>query len=447
MKTNMLPASTPRIPFPGLSMVKRIFALTLGLLVNTTFVHGQRTDSGADADRQNFQMLLQKVEQLEARNAQLEARVAQLEGANYGKTRVSSSPSPTSPGMSSANKTEPRDEQVETSETEASETLLKIRGYGDFTLHGDNQKGDKTSFSLGELNLFITSNISEKFKFLTELVFEADQTNVFKAEPERVLLQYSYSDYLKLSAGRYHTAIGYYNTAYHHSTWFQTTTGRPYLFQFEDDGGILPVHNVGVSASGQIPSGPLGLHYVVEVGNGRASRSPQDEPVQNVVDEGTHKAVNLALFARPEAIPDLQVGFFAYHDVLTPFGLPNTGQTILDAYAVLVRPRFEWLNEALVIRDTPLGGRLFQTPGFYTQISERFGSYRPYFRYQYVNAPNNEPVFQNSYGIVVGRRQGPSVGLRYDASESVAVKLQYDYTSFRQQQAISSLALQVGFTF
>src|ERR1700751_5284549 len=108
MKSNILPASTPRIPFPGLSMVKRIFALTLFLLVNATFVHGQRTDSGADADRQNFQMLLQKV--------------AQLEGANYGKTRVSSSPSPTSPGMSSANKTEPRDEQVETSETEASET-------------------------------------------------------------------------------------------------------------------------------------------------------------------------------------------------------------------------------------------------------------------------------------------------------------------------------------
>jgi len=36
---------------------------------------------------------------------------------------------------------------------------------------------------------------------------------------------------------RYHTAIGYYNTAYHHSTWFQTTTGRPFLFEFEDKGG------------------------------------------------------------------------------------------------------------------------------------------------------------------------------------------------------------------
>src|SRR5207253_8531806 len=37
--------------------------------------------------------------------------------------------------------------------------------------------------------------------------------------------------------------------------------------------------------------------------------------------------------------------------------------------------------------------------------------------------------------------------LRYDASESVAVKLQYDYTQLRRQEAIHGLALQVGFTF
>ena len=425
----------------------RILLLLLGVLMNTTLVQGQQSDTTAESENQNIQMLLQKVKQLEARDAQLEARVAQLEAFHRGNTAAPTAQATPEPTMSSPHETEEQAEEAQPAEAEAGETQLKIRGYGDFNLHGDSHPGDKTSFSLGELDLFITSNVSEKFKFVTELVFEADQTNAFKAEPERVLLQYSYSDYLKLSAGRYHTAIGYYNTAYHHSTWFQTTTGRPFLFQFEDEGGILPVHNVGISASGLIPSGRLGLHYVAEAGNGRASRSPADEPVQNEVDEGTHKAVNVALFARPEAIPDLQVGFSAYHDVLTPLGIPNVGQTILDAYAVLVRPRFEWLNEALVIRDTPLGQRLFQTPGFYTQISERFGSYRPYFRYQYVNAPNNEPVFQNSYGIVVGRRQGPSLGLRYDASESVALKLQYDYTSFRQQQAISSLALQVGFTF
>jgi len=36
--------------------------------------------------------------------------------------------------------------------------------------------------------------------------------------------------------GRYHTAIGWYNTAYHHSAWMQTAIGRPLLFAFETTG-------------------------------------------------------------------------------------------------------------------------------------------------------------------------------------------------------------------
>jgi hypothetical protein len=188
----------------------------------------------------------------------------------------------------------------------------------------------------------------------------------------------------------------------------------------------------------------MGLHYVAEVGNGRASRSPlTQEPVQNVVDDQNHKAFNLALFARPEAIRGLQVGFSVYRDLLAPINSPRIGETILAAHAVFVRPRFEWLNEALVVRHAIFGtSQVFNTPGFYTQFSRQLGSYRPYFRYQYINASGTEPVFPD-----VRLRQGPSVGLRYDASESVALKLQYDYTDSRARAARNALALQVGFTF
>jgi hypothetical protein len=335
-----------------------------------------------------------------------------------------------------------------------SKTLLRIRGFGDASFQGSDEKGSTTSFALGQLNLFVTSDISEKFKFLGEIVFEsgpdnfygipAGRTNEFGVDVERYLLQYSYNDYFNLAVGRYHTAIGFYNTAYHHSTWFQTTTGRPLLFQFEDTGGILPIHNVGVSASGRIPSGGLGLHYVAEIGNGRASRSPlQQEPVQNEVDENNHKAFNLALFARPEAIHGLQVGFSGYHDLLTPLAAPPVSENILAAHAVYMLPNFEWLNEVVLVRHSPEGtSRVFNTPGFYTQISKRFGSYRPYFRYQYINAPNSEPIFPD-----VGLRAGPSVGLRYDAAESVALKLQYDYNTLRAQPGVNALTLQLGFTF
>src|SRR5438309_3862484 len=379
------------------SLMLKVLPILLGILLSARVARAQQTADPADQDKQTIRVLLQRVEQLEA-------RVTQLEAARQGvpapaPTQVSQQATTPSEAETEAQAEQPSEPE----RMDLSKTLLRMRGFGDITLHGDNNKGDTTSFSLGQLNLFVTSDVSEKFKFLSEIVFEAGTDNAVGVDVERLLLQYAPNDYFNLSAGRYHTAIGYYNTAYHHSTWLQTATGRPFLFEFEDKGGILPIHNVGVSASGLIPSGKLQLHYVAEVGNGRASRSPLDEAVQNVVDENNLKAFNLALFARPEKIRGLQVGFSGYRDVLTPLNQARIGETIFDAYGVIVRPNFEWLNEALVIRHAPQGAsRIFHTPGFYSQISKRFGSYRPYFRYQYVNAPDNDPIFGPVYNTPIG---------------------------------------------
>jgi hypothetical protein len=435
MKSCIVPPT--RATRKGTGWIFKALPMLLGILLSTGAVRAQQTPDPPDPDKQTIRMLLERVEQLEARVTQLEAaRQAVPAVAPAHGTRPASTPPESDTETQAEQPSEPE-------RMDLSKTLLRMRGFGDITLHGDNHKGDTTSFSLGQLNLFVTSDVSEKFKFLSEIVFEADTKNAVGVDVERMLLQYSPNDYFNLAVGRYHTAIGYYNTAYHHSTWFQTTTGRPFLFEFEDKGGPLPIHNVGVSASGLIPSGRLGLHYVAEVGNGRASRSFASEPVQNLVDENNHKAFNLAFFARPESVRGLQAGFSVYRDVLAPANSPRIGETILAAHAVFVRPKFEWLNEVLVIRHAPFGlSHVFETPGFYTQLSKQFGSYRPYFRYQYLNESDQEPVFPD-----IGLRHGPSVGLRYDASESVAVKLQYDYTRLRAQEAINGLALQVGFTF
>jgi hypothetical protein len=453
----------------GQSMGKRAMVVLLGILMTTAGLRAQEAASGADPDKQTIQMLLRRIERLEARVAQLEGtrtEPARTETANAAAppaaTQIAAHPpagpaaGPATPPQTGAQSSEPEQEaeHLEPERMDMSKTLLRLRGFGDITFHGSDQKGSTNSFSLGQLNLFVTSDISEKFKFLSEIVFESGpdnfynvpggRRNEFGVDVERYLVQYSYNDYFNLAIGRYHTAIGFYNTAYHHSTWFQTTTGRPLLFEFEDSGGILPIHNVGMSASGRIPSGPLGLHYVAEIGNGRASRNPlSDEPVQNEVDENNHKAFNLAVFARPEAIRGLQLGFSGYHDKLMPVGLPRVDETILAAHAVYMVPKFEWLNELVLVRHSPEGtSQVFNTPAFYTQIAKRFGSYQPYFRYQYINGSDREPIFPD-----VGRIEGPSVGVRYDASESVALKLQYDYNVERHQPVNNALRLQLGFTF
>lgn len=412
-------------------------------LLSPGFLAAQQSSNADPSDKETIRALLQRVEQLEARVAQLEAKQqpAASAGAAPAQAPAPQAPPPSPPVVSD---TAPTPEQGEITEEQRMDmkTRMQIRGFGDVTFHGSDLKGSHTAFSLGQLNLFVTSDVSEKFRFLSEIVFEADPTNLVGVDVERLLLQYSKNDYFNLAVGRYHTAIGFYNTAYHHAAWLQTATGRPLLFQFEDNGGILPIHNVGASLSGLIPSGKLGLHYIAEVGNGRASHSPDAEAVQNVVDENNGKAVNFAVFARPDALRGFQTGFSVYHDGLQPIGQPHIDELIFDAHAVMQRPTFEWLNEAVLIRHAVNGGHVFGTPAFYTQISKAFGPYRPYFRYQYINESPNEPMFP-----FIGLNYGPSVGVRYDASESVALKLEYDRTAFRQQSSTNGLALQFAFTF
>jgi BMFP domain-containing protein YqiC len=403
---------------------------------------------GDEAGEAISQMRAQ-IADLEARLRELEARQAQ--GAGAAAQTAQAAPAPAALAASPAETAaEPAAGPVghaaaqhdgDHEQTPGGPPRMELQGFADVNFHVSNQKGTTNSFSLGQLDLFMTSRLSEKFSVLGELIVEAGQDNRFSFEIHRLLLRYAPNDYLNLSAGRYHTAIGFYNTAYHHGSWFQTAVNRPFIFAFESKGGILPLHNVGVAATGRIPSGSLGLHYIAEVGNGRASRSRLDAAVQTAVDDNNGKSFNLGLFSRPKSLPGFQTGFSFYRDSLTPAGAPRVGQSIMAGHVVYQNRLYEVLNEAVVVRHER-EGRVFYTPGLYTQFSRRFGDLRPYARYQYVNVPGDDPVYPD-----VGRRNGPSVGLRYDVSEFAAFKAQYDHTQRRRQSPIDELLLQFAFTF
>ncbi len=411
----------------------------------------QQPASG-DGDHELIRQLLQRVQQLEAEVRELKARESAASASTATSSAVSSStasstaslpPNPPTPAPTqSAQAPAPFNQGPMIMPDAHGSPSMNFRGFSDVSYHASDQSGTTNAFALGQFNLFITSKLSERIGVLAEAVLEADQNNGFGFELERLLLQYSASDHFNINVGRYHTAIGWYNTAYHHSTWMQTAVGRPLAFDFEDKGGILPVHNVGISVNGTIPSGSLGLHYVAEVGNGRTSRSPLDEPVQNVVDENNGKAVNFALFVRPDNLPGFQAGFSVYHDHLTPAGGPNIGETIFAAHAVYQSSVFEWLNEAVMIRDAINGtSRVDHVPTFYSQISRKIGPVRPYFRYQYINAPDTRFIFPD-----IGFIHGPSLGIRYDFSDFAAFKIQYDRTD-RHQGGVNGITTQLSFAF
>ena len=404
--------------------------------------------ASSDAEREAAELLLRRVTELEARVRELEARQSGAAAAQAAPDATTAPASNTEAAAARAANdphaghdaaAAPQDDPAQGEHT--GPPRLQIQGFADLGFRATNEPGRTNSFGLGQLDLFLTSRLSEKFSVLGELIVEAGEDNAFNFEIHRLLLRYQHNDYLALSAGRYHTAIGYFNTAYHHGAWFQTAANRPFIFAFESKGGILPLHNVGLSAQGRIPRAPLGLRYVVEFGNGRAARSPQDRAVQTSVDENNGKAFNAAVFARPRQVPGLQTGLSVYRDNLTPRVGPNVGQTIFAGHLVYQDSLYELLNEAVLLRHTT-PGHDSHAIGLYTQFSRRFGRSRPYFRYQHLNVPDGFPLFPNT-----GRRNGPSFGLRYDVSDYAALKLQYDRTWRRRLTTIDELLLQLAFTF
>src|SRR2546426_5386013 len=146
---------------------------------------------------------------------------------------------------------------------------LHFRGFTEVEYTAGDAKGRPGGFELGQFVLHLTSPLARKVGFFGELS-ATPRADEYRFEVERSFIRYDYNDLFKVSAGRYHTPIGYWNTAFHHGLWLQTTVRRPEQIQF---GGVyVPVHFVGVIAEGKLPSGGLGLGYAAGVGNGRSEQ-------------------------------------------------------------------------------------------------------------------------------------------------------------------------------
>ena len=336
---------------------------------------------------------------------------------------------------------------VEVSRQNVVSDRLKLRIFGDVGYSATDNKAVTNTFSIGSLDLFMTARLSDKVSVLGEILFVSQLDNSITPDVERLLLQYRHNDYLTLSAGRYHASIGYYNTAFHQGAWFETAIGRPYMYAFDDQGGFLPLQEVGATASGKIPSRKLGLNYVAEIGNGRPHILDAD-PAQNRQDRNNGKSFNFLLSSRPEWVSGLEIGFSFYHDYLTFPDNDNHSETIPTAYVVYVNSTFEFLNEALLVTHTSAGRPDTHLVGFYSEASRKFGGYRPYFRYSYVNAAVSDSIYNDpTEGAIVTRRNGPSAGIRWDFTEHTALKLQYDRLSVRGRNSSNGVATQFAFTF
>src|SRR5438132_1085485 len=132
MRFHILGTETSPISRTDWAIVKRIFAVLLGILVSTTILDGQQTETGTDADTQTIKALMRRIEQLEAADKQLKCRVEQIEKVQQALAQPSITQLPTHLSVSSEAPANEQSAALEPEKSDADETLLNIRGFGDY---------------------------------------------------------------------------------------------------------------------------------------------------------------------------------------------------------------------------------------------------------------------------------------------------------------------------
>ena len=305
---------------------------------------------------------------------------------------------------------------------------LRIAGFGDVNFGRTSRDEGPRNFVEGQLALHMASQLSPRVTFFGEISFtpRADAgtgspaASGFNVEVERMIVRFDRNDQLKVSFGRYHTPINYWNTAFHHGQWLQTTITRPEMIQF--GGRFLPVHFVGALVEGATPAAGWNLSYKAGIGNGRASVISR---AGDAGDSNDDLAWLVNAFSKPDAAYGLEFGGAAYADTVTLAGGREFSEQIVSGYAAWQKEDPELLAEYAAVRHRETGtSTAFWSRAYYVQAAYRLPAFnrllKPYARFEHIGVAGDDAVF-----ATVPELDMTTAGLRYDLTLHAAIKGEY----------------------
>lgn len=307
---------------------------------------------------------------------------------------------------------------------------LHFSGFGDFNFSATSRPEGPRGFTEGQFAAHLASELSPRLTFFGEITLSAradagtgmPPAAGFNAEVERSIIRFDQSDRLKVSFGRYHTPVNWWNTAFHHGQWLQTTIARPEMVQF--GGRFLPVHFVGALVEGKVPAGGWHLNYNAGLGNGRASVISRGG---DAGDSNSHRAWLVNIFSRPDRPFGLQFGGSAYFDRVTLASRREFDEHIVAAHVVWQKEDPELIAEVAAVRHEeriPVRPAAVWNRAFYIQGAYRLKGparlLKPYYRFERVNIAANDVVFAG-----VQKLNQSIAGVRWDVSMNAAFKAEY----------------------
>jgi hypothetical protein len=333
---------------------------------------------------------------------------------------------------------------------------FELHGFGDVQYYqflNSDDADEHGAFALGQLDLYMAESIGPRLDVLTELVIESPDGAEFVVDLERIQIGSTVSDALKLSAGRFHSPIGYWNTAYHHGSFLQTTIERPLFLRFEDDGGVLPVHSIGVLASGRFFKAAGDVSYAVQVANGSAIGFDGTANVlhpDNTSDENHNKALGLHVDFAPARLRAWTLGASLYQHRVVSEGLlapVDVVQTVVAADLSKRSGVFELTSEYFLLRDRDRLGVEGTTTNhlYYVQVGYEFRDrLTPYARHEQMSLSESDPYAQ---ALDANDTRIETAGLRIRLGEPSVLKFEGRFVDTNGTDHHQEYAAQWAFTF
>jgi Phosphate-selective porin O and P len=339
---------------------------------------------------------------------------------------------------------------------------LTIHGFADVYYSSTTEKNSpsgNTGFKLGTFDLYLVPNFTGRIRALMEDVVEFDDWGSDNGRPEidieRLQFGYQVSDELTIWIGRFHTPYGFWNTAYHHGAQLQPTVMRPQFIAFEDHGGVLPAHMVGLWLTGHVSAGPGRVTYDAYLGNGQRILDGALD-MQNSGNADSHTATGgrfgYEFVGGP--VDTLWIGIHAFNEQVDNF---NSGVLTAATDVRVVGGFFHWTPGDWELMGEYYGfdnrahdstGPSHASKSWYAGAEYTFfGRITPLARVERASFSQNDGYFQYLLGGKSYTRN--LIGVRYDLTPQTALKLDVNHTdaTLNGGQKYNELHFQVAVRF
>jgi hypothetical protein len=419
-------------------------AFLLGLILSMSAVPviaASDTDAKLDELQKTLDKSMKMIDALNTRVKELEARVA--EGTVAAAPQTTAPVAPNAAAAAAVGAAPSVDDRLETVEQkvtqietanatrQSDDTGLPMHGFADVGLGNHNPYfANLEGANIGSLDFYLAPTLGAHVVSLAELIFEVGPDNSVGTDLERFQIGYQFNDEATVWVGRFHTPYGYVNTALHHGVWLADALRRPKFANFEDHGGVMPAHTVGVWVTGARRLEDGKILYDFYAGNGQ-------EIIDGIVDmqsggngHGAAMAGSRLSYQFGGAADGLLVGLNGFTDkVSSQQTLFLTRLQMMGAYAVYDTDDWEHIIEAYSFRDTNLNGGPAGTHksfAWFGQFAYRAHWGLPYIRYERAELDQGDEYFAEQQSGASYYRS--AMGVRFDLNARSSIKFEVAHT-------------------